>query len=314
VTSASRRETCPQIASRVIEKIILEFRPLQISSADWNAVGPGIRAVVLKSACSPATARKHLTHTAAFAIWARTEGADIVEALNDADWIERYVAVGMAGYRESTRATRRSALRCIARRTAPSSTPKAEAISYRVLKPPYESWQVRRFVELAESQPTKAQRRNLGAVLALGLGAGLDGRDMAWVRGVDVRRGVSALHVRVSGGSRPREVVVLDRFADRIEDSAAGMGDGLVIGGQTLGRHNVTSVALGRMIGDRALPTLLASRLRSTWLVTHLNMRTPLPILLPAAGLKTARPLGDLLAYTEPISVDDATKLLRGGS
>jgi hypothetical protein len=89
-------------------------------------------------------------------------------------------------------------------------------------------------------------------------------------------------------------------------------GERLVIGGRTLGRHNVTSVALTRMVGDKTLPTLLASRLRSTWLTTHLNQATPLSLLLPAAGLATARPLGDLLPYVDPIPEQRAAMLLSG--
>ena len=135
---------------------------------------------------------------------------------------------------------------------------------------------------------------------------------MAWVQGSGVGREAGHLVVRVAGGSRPREVVVLDRYADQVEEAAAGCGAGLLIGGSRLGRHNVTSTVLSRMVGDRSLPPLVASRLRSTWLTTHLTLRTPLSVLLPAAGLASARPLGDLVPYMDPIAADAAVALLSG--
>ena len=79
-----------------------------------------------------------------------------------------------------------------------------QKIAYRRTRPPYTASQVRHYLRLAEAQPTDGRRRSLTAVLALGLGCGLDGRDMAWVRDSDVGlRRSGALHVTVYGGSRP---------------------------------------------------------------------------------------------------------------
>jgi hypothetical protein len=184
---------------------------------------------------------------------------------------------------------------------------------YRRVKPPYTETVVRRYLRLADEQPTMGRRDSMRAVLSLGLGCGLDGRDMAWVTGSCVRLiSGDAVEVEVSGGSRPRKVVALHDYADMIAGLAADAGDGLLIGGTTLGRHNVTSAALNRAITDTSLPRLVASRLRSTWLVAHLRFGTPLHVLLPAAGLITARPLEDLLEFVDKPSDEEAALLLRG--
>ena len=52
---------------------------------------------------------------------------------------------------------------------------------------------------------------------------------------------------------------------------------------------------------DETLPKLVVGRLRSTWLLGHLNRRTPLPLLMEQAGLKTVRPLEDLLQHADPL-------------
>jgi hypothetical protein len=53
------------------------------------------------------------------------------------------------------------------------------------------------------------------------------------------------------------------------------------------------------------------SRLRSTWLVSHLAANTPLPLIMTAAGLKTVRPLEDLLGFTPRYTDAAAARLLR---
>lgn len=88
-------------------------------------------------------------------------------------------------------------------------------------------------------------------------------------------------------------------------------GENLLIGGSVLGRHNITSVTLGRLLLDRSAPPLVVSRLRSTWLTSHLVANTPLPLIMQAAGLKTVRPLEDLLEFAPGYSPAEASRLLR---
>jgi hypothetical protein len=153
------------------------------------------------------------------------------------------------------------------------------------------------------------------ALLALGLGCGLDARDLSWVRGSDVTaEGDGAVLVTVSGGTRPRTVPALAAYASTIAQRARAVGEGLMIGGTMRGRRNVTSYALERLVPDRDLPRLVMGRLRSTWLLTHVNLATPLPTLMRAAGLTTVRPLEDLLGFAEPIDDAVADRFLRGWS
>ena len=96
-----------------------------------------------------------------------------LEALLDPDVIERYIAVGMPGARDSTRATRRAILRRIARRCASPPQDLPLPIAYRRIRPPYSPAEVQGLLALASAQPTPSRRRTLRAILHLGLGCGI---------------------------------------------------------------------------------------------------------------------------------------------
>jgi hypothetical protein len=296
------------------EEYIATYVPRRVPSWVWSAIDADVHTAVNRAADTLPMAKKACSHVAAFAAWVHSEGMSTHPlVLADPDVLERYIQVGMPAARDSTRAARRAVLRTVASRLATAGTEPPQKIAYRRTRPPYTASQVRHYLRLAEAQPTDGRRRSLTAVLALGLGCGLDGRDLAWVRDSDVDlRPSGAVHVTVSGGSRPRTVVALHPYAPMITDCVRRAEQGLLVGGSRCGRHNVTSPALRRMVGDRSLPPLVASRLRASWLVEHLRLGTPLSVLLPAAGLSTARPLEDLLAYVEAPPGDEAARLLQG--
>jgi len=292
------------------------YVPTHVDSAAWDAVACLVQEAVMASAGRESTARRYRSHAAAYAAWGHVNGcaADLA-TLFDVDRIERYIEVGMRSAADSTRATRRSILRRIARHASPTLNhlPAPAPLSYRRVRAPYSSDEIAGYLRSIRAQPTTGRRRSLSAVLRLGLGCGLDCRDLAWVRGSDVTRDQSGtVTVCVSGGSRPRTVVCLAGHEDNISQLAEGCGDRLMIGGKVLGRHNVTSDTLANLIVDSTLPRLVPSRLRSTWMLTHLQLGTPLPIFMRAAGLTTVRPLEDLLHHLPDADSEVAAARLRG--
>jgi len=261
---------------------------------------------------SASNAAKYLSHLSDFAAWAHDQGVPLaLEALLDPDVIERYIAVGMPGARDSTRATRRSILRRIARRCASPQQDLPPPIAYRRVRPPYSLEEVHGLLALASAQPTPSRRRTLRAILHLGLGCGIASRDLAWVRGQDIEQlQDGSVSVTVSGGTRPRAVVALHAHETALLELSRLTSGGLLIGGSTRGRRNVTRGPLERVVGGEDLPRLETARLRSTWLLAHLQARTPLPALMHAAGLTTVRPLEDLLHHC-PVDADAARLALR---
>jgi hypothetical protein len=179
---------------------VCAYVPTHVSADDWEQVGSAVFQALSATTASQSTCERYRAHAAAFAVWAHCEsGASTVIGIFRLELIERYIEVGMPGAADSTRATRRSILRRIARHAHPlhSLAPDPAAIAYRRVRPPYAAHEVASYFKLAEAQPTVGRRNSLKAVLALGLGCGLDCSDLGWVRGIDVHPTVAGVEVRV---------------------------------------------------------------------------------------------------------------------
>jgi hypothetical protein len=163
----------------------------------------------------------------------------------------------------------------------------------------------------AEHQPTPARRRAAHALLALGAGAGLDGRWVARVSAADVTREDLVL-IRV-GEPAARLVPVLAGWEDEVLRLAALARDEFLVGGGSTARNRAGALAASLVV-PHGHSRFSASRLRATWLVTHLAIGTRLPELARAAGLAGVTVLSDLLAFVPAVDEAEAQQMLRGRS
>jgi len=182
----------------------------------------------------------------------------------------------------------------------------------RNVAPPYNSFEVDLLRADAANQPTEARRRGARALLALGLGAGLDGRWVARVEARSVTRRGGVVEVRV-GEPAPRRVVVLAEWEDEVIDLAKTAGSDYLIGGRSEARNRVADLAK-RLVRPAGHPRLSPGRLRSTWLLWHLEASTRLPELCRAAGLQGFEVLSDLLPLVGPLGRKEELAELRGGA
>jgi hypothetical protein len=138
----------------------------------------------------------------------------------------------------------------------------------------------------------------------------LDGRWIAKVGGADVtaERGVVLVGV---GEPSARRVPVLEAWEDDLVDLAATAGDEFLVGGRSTARNRVNALTKSLVLAN-GRPPINASRLRSTWLVTHLTIGTRLPELAETAGLQGVTVLSDLLQYVPALDADAAWEMLRG--
>jgi hypothetical protein len=146
-------------------------------------------------------------------------------------------------------------------------------------------------------------------LVGLGLGAGLDGHDLKTVTRadlVDVRLDATTtvLMVTVSGATRPRMVPVragydaLVREGLKLHDQGRRGPRAVLLGLDTTRDHVTSPVTERAVTAVVTVPVdIEASRLRNTWLVAAMCAPVPLADLLRAAGLRTARTIGDLLPY-----------------
>jgi hypothetical protein len=207
--------------------------------------------------------------------------------------------------------------RSSARRMGPLVTreapwpPPATPISRLCLPPPYTASERRALERAGRHQSTPTKARVLDVTLGLGLGAGLDGRATPWV---------TPEHLTWQGGifcvtvEKPNKRVVPIRkpywpFLQQIaEDTEAGHY--LLSGDATAHHRNYLSERLSSVDLPPGTPPVHAGRLRSTWLVHHLNAGTRIPELLEAAGLRSTTCLWDVVPYVDPQTRTSALTML----
>jgi hypothetical protein len=139
---------------------------------------------------------------------------------------------------------------------------------------------------------------------------GLDGRWAAWVAPEDVEQVAGAVVVSV-GDPSPRSVPVLATWEDEVLDLAATADDEFLIGGRSRSRNRESTLAASLVVAQ-GHPRFSSSRLRSTWLITHLALGTRLPELAHAAGLQGITVLSDLLPDVPALDEAESHRMLRG--
>ncbi|MGH3732332.1 MAG: hypothetical protein ACRDVC_03010 [Acidimicrobiales bacterium] len=220
------------------------------------------------------------------------------------DLVDRYVASLATVHTQGSRASIRSALRRAVKGRLGSRAP--QALHYTPIQPPYTPAECANLVRLARNQPTDYLRRSVSAVVALGLGAGLNGREIGSVRRsdiVEIRSDVESACFQVTvKGKRARVVALRSEYEDLLREALhihhdQGRGDIPLIGEEARGRDaaNDAKQRAQSALGFRV--DITPPRLRSSWLVACMAAPVPLAVLMRAAGLKSARPLADLLPY-----------------
>lgn len=290
------------------------YRPQRLDAETWATIHPFVVECVerlgLAGGASGIRVVRVLTRLASWAV--REELRLDTEVVLDPDTVERFVAHGLRD--ERSRATYRAVLRRVGPRLTRRAPwePRAPSVARRQVAVPYTAGELGQLCADADLQPTGARRRAAVALLALGAGAGLDGRWLARVAAGDVvtEKSVTLIHVGEPGA---RIVPVLARWEKQVLRLAATAGDEFLIGGRSTSRNRAGQLAASLVV-PHGHPRPSASRLRSTWLVAHLTMGTRLPELAQAAGLAGVTVLSDLLAYVPALDEVEAREMLRGRS
>lgn len=288
------------------------YRPRRHDRPTWAVIKPFVAScaeeLCLGRCSKPLPTVRAL---ALIAAWSLEEGLPLVaEVVLDPANVEAFIANCPGA--DSSRASYRSLLR----RIGPQLTKKAPwespplAVSARQVAAPYSPDELRRLKAAAAAQPTSGRRRAAEALLALGAGAGLDGRWVARVGPQSVFARERAVMVLVDE-PYSRAVPVLASWQAEVLELAETAGAEYLVGGCSANPNRVAAL-VSMLITPSGCPKLSPSRLRSTWLVSHLAMGTRLPELARAAGLQGVTVLSDLMAYVPRLDDVQAREMLRG--
>ena len=329
MTAATEPAPRPQMPplDAPVAAAIAAFYPLKTDPAVWARIESVTRETLTAyRPASPKWVSSHGGWVSRYVAWVAArhdsvEGsADLltVQSLCAEELVEAYLAGPLSTASVQTRSSVRTVLRRVVRNVA--GTPTPERIGHQPVQPPYAPAECAAMVRLARNQPTGARRRALSAVVALGLGAGLDARDQRRVAPDDVSRvdlgdGTTVTVVTVRG-PRPRTVVMRQAYVGLLDEAIAlhteqGRSPSAPLFGLVESRHNVVSAVTGSSVTATGTGVeISAARLRATWLVAAMCAPVPLAVLLNAAGLRSARTLADLLTYCPPPAQADIDRVL----
>lgn len=253
----------------------------------WERIRDFVQETVRDAAPATAYTEKQLYPvTAKLARWAVDMAALPLdtEILFDSDTIDEFAHAGLVAYTSAGRSTMRSKLRAIAGTlTFTDAGANQAGIKRSAPVRPYTPADVAALESWARGQHSADRRASAAALLALGLGAGLTGREIVAAKAadLDIRGNLVLVQVR---GENPREVPVLREWEQLLR--VPRRADGWVFrSGQQGGNPNLITDFVSR---SHQRLNVQARRLRATWLVHHLTVGTRLPVLLAAAGLQSA--------------------------
>lgn len=271
----------------------------------WDQLEPTVtEAVTLAARTLGRPARSFYPPAAAFALWAwQTRGVPAqTKSMFRRRLVEEFVHLGMSDFSRSSRATYRSALLAIADAVTPAYE-KTLPIPRSQPTAPYTQPEVAALRSWALRQGRPSRRRDAITLLALGLGAGLATRELLSVRGADFEWLDGGLHV-VVWESRPRLVPVLPGWtAPLIAAFESEDRDRWLF---RPGRQGVRGAQVTDFLhrGQQTDLDVRPARMRTTWLLMHLDAGTAPRELLQIAGLENLAALdriaGFLPAATDP--------------
>lgn len=293
------------------EKVVRASYPL-MSDASWDAVLARADEWTDAAGAVLSRPRKRIRHAALHALaWCKSNGFDLNAAtVLDRDTIDTVVAQGLRDLAPSSRGTMRTLLLRIGEIVAPEVHPhRLHALTPSNARAPYGERELAELASWAATQANARRRRSAHAVLALGAGAGLSSGEILTARVKDVAVDDEGAVVSVTG-ERAREVPMISEWLPFL-----GVGlryahaDDLIFepGRRGTSASNLTSF-IYRSHTHGAKPN--TQRLRSTFLVRHIDAGTPMPLLMEAAGVDSLEALTRYLPFAAAVDAVTARKLL----
>lgn len=276
----------------------------------WDRIGPYVNGVVAR--CQGLVDRDPESLYAAltpFVLWCwQTRGFVLDdERVFQARVIEQFIQFGMSNYLLGTRATLRSTLW----RVLEVMAPEEARVPRRPIKRsdptrPYSNAEVAELFSWAQAQTTEHRRDDALALLSLGLGAGLPTRELLAVSAEDCVVEAGSCFVRVRG-SRAREVPFLDDWCRTVVRLLARRQSNLLFrpGRESASEGQVTDfVSRSRTSYD-----VRPARMRTTWLLAHLEKGTSPASLLRISGLGSLASLDRIAGFAPRARVNPVLKV-----
>lgn len=297
----------------------------QVPDHEWAVISPFVRAAISDMRFDRThDAKNYFTAVTRLAHWAHfVAGFELTrEVVFSPQVITNFVFSGCDDLKESSRASYRSRLNQVTDKLLPGA--RAGVWTHPLHRfdnasAPYSAEEVRGLRFWAKNQATDYRSLNLTLLLALGIGAGLMNSEIAAVQASDVTIDDEGVLVRVTadpdrvGGLPPRVVPMLADW----EAEVATVAKAAMRPGQYLicprRRVKANPSLIAALILDASTPPvqLTSQRLRSTWLVSHLDAGVDRRVLASYAGLQSGKNLTRFEKFMARPDLEGARQLLR---
>lgn len=299
-----------------VEALIDGYRPgLPATVKAWPVISELVLRVI--RAIRPPTylsAQRSLTAVGRLSAWAAREFIPL-----DEEHVFSPSSVGtfigaLDGLYPATRATYRSRLETIGRAVTVKAPwpPLEEQIRRVVRKPPYSRDDIAAIEADLANQPSELKWRAGTTVHVFGLGLGPFPAEFLAITADDIVVTDGVVEVGLGAGPTRRVVPVLAPHGEAVLKLADLFPNGPIIYPPRAKWDLTTLIRQVRL--SKLTPALSGHRYRATWLVRHLELGTPLKLLLPASGIVEVKGLHELLAYVPDIDPAVARQILAGGS
>lgn len=225
--------------------------------------------------------------------------------------IRRYITRTDVTWSDTTRRTYRSALMRMSEVLVGEVPLEFAPTAPQNTAAPYDDLDLHLLESWATGQSTAARRRSAGVVLALCAGAGLKASELLQVRRRDIVADAEGVLVTVTAGART--VPLLARFETLLLNSIAEVEpEHWVFGSPKRVKHGISTLTTFLYDTDRGNePDPVTTRMRNTWLITHLIARTDIRALMTAAGVTKFEHLDQLVAHVPALDTDSYRSQLR---
>jgi integrase len=211
--------------------------------------------------------------------------------------IRRYITRTDVTWSDTTRRTYRSSLMRMSEVLVGEVPLKFAPTTPQNTAAPYDDLDLHLLESWATGQSTAARRRSAGVVLALCTGAGLKANELLQTRRRDILADAGGVLVTVNPGART--VPLLARFETLLLNSIAEVEpEHWVFGSPKRVKHGISTLTTFLYDTDRGNePDPVTTRMRNTWLITHLIAGTNMRALMTAAGVTKFEHLDQLVAH-----------------
>ncbi|ROS36393.1 hypothetical protein EDF53_2361 [Curtobacterium sp. PhB78] len=211
--------------------------------------------------------------------------------------IRRYITRTDVTWSDTTRRTYRSSLMRMSEVLVGEVPLKFAPTTPQNTAAPYDDLDLHLLESWATGQSTAARRRSAGVVLALCTGAGLKANELLQTRRRDILADAEGILVTVNPGART--VPLLARFETLLLNSIAEVEpEHWVFGSPKRVKHGISTLTTFLYDTDRGNePDPVTTRMRNTWLITHLIAGTNMRALMTAAGVTKFEHLDQLVAH-----------------